>query len=151
VNVALGFWQIEAERDRAVHLQRGAGLDRESVFMQVEQFAQVNHHAGFWTVETGVDGSMELLADAATSIGVANPGKPLRYSWNTPIHNCHHINSALEGKGGKIGDRASGRRVHGLGSFRLLCPADPEWPAEHRVWHFQACRDGENWHQSRAL
>jgi hypothetical protein len=67
VNVTLGFGEIEAKRDGSTNFEAFAGLNGEALFVQIEQFAQVDGNAG-GTVKTDIDGRMEFLTNLAAPI-----------------------------------------------------------------------------------
>ena len=90
VDETLGLGKIEAKRNRMVNLETirtlsvGAlqtdaipGLNTETVFVEVEQFAQVKDDPRLRPVETHVHGSVELMSKAAPSI---SPGKRQRWT-----------------------------------------------------------------------
>ena len=58
VNETSGFRQIEAKRDCPVYFQAFTGLDGEAFLVQVEQLAEVDHHARVGAIKTGVHGSV---------------------------------------------------------------------------------------------
>lgn len=68
VNVTVGFGKIEAKRNHPIDFEPLAGLNSKAFFIKVKQFAQVDSHAGTRTIETDIDGSAELLTNAAAPI-----------------------------------------------------------------------------------
>ncbi len=82
VDQALGLRKIETKRDRMINLEAirtlsfsapqtdgsAGGLNTEAVFVEVEQFAQIKDDPRLRPVETGVDGSVELVTKSTPAI-----------------------------------------------------------------------------------
>jgi hypothetical protein len=69
-----GFGKIEAKGEGAVGFKTLAGLNGKTFFVQVDQFAEIDNEAGLRSVEAGVDGSMELLANATATVVIRRLG-----------------------------------------------------------------------------
>jgi hypothetical protein len=69
-----GFGKIEAKGEGAVGFKTLAGLNGKTFFVQVDQFAEIDNEAGLRSVEAGVDGGMELLANATATVVIRRLG-----------------------------------------------------------------------------
>ena len=90
----LGFRQVQAQFHRAVDLQtisftscRNGGLNREAVFVEIQQFVQVHGHRRR-AVEADVNGSLKFLTDAAATLTVGREEDWIRQSESAPIHDA---------------------------------------------------------------
>ena len=86
MNEAFCFRKIEANRNRPVHFEAFAGLNGKAVFVQVEQFTEVDNQAALRRVEAGVNRSVEFLANtvAPLSAGKAQHLDPPMYEYSDP-------------------------------------------------------------------
>src|ERR1022692_1803724 len=100
VDEALGFREIEANGYRAIDFERFAGLDGETIFVQIEEFTQVHHQAGLRAIKTGVNRAVKLLTNTTAPFSVGC--NRIRHSSKTAIHGWHHINSETCGGGTPI-------------------------------------------------
>src|SRR5207244_12720327 len=62
VNITLCFRKVEAQVKGAVHFQRGRSLNGGSAFADVDDLAQVQHHAARWPTEAGISRTVDSLA-----------------------------------------------------------------------------------------
>ena len=76
-------------------------MDGESVFVQVEKFAEIEDHSRLGPVETDIDGAMELLANRAAALSVRRGWGWIRQSESALLHRRTYINSVLEGRGAR--------------------------------------------------
>ena len=139
MNVFFGFRQIEAEGNRAirretvvimhgvvahrvvVHGGWNGSLHGEAIFVQVEQFAQVEYGARTRRIEADIDRRMKALTNSAASLTVRKARARIRQS-EAPIHGCTILTQTSTGGENDRESRIQrGSDVGGVGSnFGLL-------------------------------
>ena len=120
MKVIFGFRHIEAHGYRSIHFQALAGLDGETFFVQIQQFAKVYDHAWFWTIETGIYRSVNFMTKVATTLSDGRSCDWIRQTANTAVHTCYILTQDRM-------QRASvcyfSRRIPQRANF--LCPTAP--------------------------
>src|SRR5260221_11605481 len=84
MNETFGFRKVETKAYSAVDFESFTGLDGEAIFMHIEQFAEVHDQAGFRSVDTGVNRSVEFFTSNAAAIYIRRRCYWFRLSLNEP-------------------------------------------------------------------
>jgi hypothetical protein len=74
------FRQVQAEIQAAVDFRRRGRLDRHSLFADVQNLIEVEHHAAGVGIQTGVGRGVNFLPDMTTAF--AERGRPSRFGFS---------------------------------------------------------------------
>jgi len=90
VNLGSGFRQIKGKTNRSVYFEAFGSLNGETVFAQIEQLAQIKHHAGTLAIETGIHRRVQLVANPSPTFADGAKWRWILQLENAQFHGSDH-------------------------------------------------------------